>query len=409
MCSVSRSAVIVAAAVLSACGPALRRVIFVPPAMPVSETSDGRAREDSPNEANAFYLLKRTGGKPLPMERLFAARRHARGMPAYSLANRRFLPRAAGTAEGSAGNLGTWVPLGPGNVGGRTRSLVIHPNDPNTMYAGSVSGGVWKTVDAGQSWKPLTDLLPSIGISTIAMDPTNPEVLYAGTGEWFTGSTMGDSVRGAGIFKTIDGGLSWTQLPFTSLSSFYYVNRIVVSPVDSNHVYAATYGGVWASLDGGASWTRSMTRTGNLYGCQDLAIRSDQPTDYVFAACAVAGGAEPGVYRNVDAAGSGQWEVVFTEPRMGRTALALAPSNQSTIYAFASSSEPGNYLYGMLGVYCSDSNGDNGSWNPQVTNQDANRLNTVLLTNPRESFADVCSDGVATYNNQGDYDISIAV
>src|SRR2546428_13021594 len=109
------------------------------------------------------------------------------------------------------------------------------------MYAGSVGGGVWKTTDGGNSWNPLTDLLPSIGISTLAMDPQNPDTLYAGTGEWYTNSQRGDSIRGAGIFKTDDAGATWTALPATTTSSFYYTNKIVVSPNNSQHIYHATY------------------------------------------------------------------------------------------------------------------------------------------------------------------------
>src|SRR5205809_512142 len=79
--------------------------------------------------------------------------------------------------------LGTWQPLGPGNIGGRTRSFIVRPDDPNTMYAGAVGGGVWKTTDGGASWNPLSDLLPSIGVTALAMDPTAPDTVYAGTGE----------------------------------------------------------------------------------------------------------------------------------------------------------------------------------------------------------------------------------
>lgn len=399
------------------CGAGLKRSSFapVPPphtAPPPAAEEDGE-REDSYNEAADFYLLKRAGeGGALPVERYFAAKRHAGSMPRYSVAQGRFTSAAAKSAAREI-NVGTWQPLGPGNVGGRTRSLVIRPDDPNTMYAGSVGGGVWKTIDGGNTWNPLTDLLPSIGIGALAMDPQNPDTLYAGTGEWYTNSTRGDSIRGAGIFKTTDGGATWTQLPGTAspaTTSFYFTNKIVVSPNDSNKIYAATYGGIWFSPDAGTTWTRVLSRTGTQYGCQDLVIRTDQGTDYLYAACAWYTGVAPAIYRNVDAGGSGTWDKVFTTDNMGRTALALAPSNQSMVYALVSSAEAsGDYRLGLLGVYRSASNGDQDTWETRVTNKDPSRLNAALLSNPREAFADICTGGKAAYLNQGEYDLTIAV
>src|SRR5215472_1732034 len=159
------------AVLLVSCGTGLKRSSGLlpaprPPEVRVIETDDDEdtkeSRGDSPGEAVEFYLLKRTGGAPLSMDRVFAARRHAAGMSAYSIASRRFVQPLARGEDRRDAALGAWQPVGPGSVGGRTRGLVIRPDDPNTMYAGSVSGGVWKTTDGGQSWNPLTDMLPSI-------------------------------------------------------------------------------------------------------------------------------------------------------------------------------------------------------------------------------------------------------
>jgi photosystem II stability/assembly factor-like uncharacterized protein len=352
-------------------------------------------------------MLKRAlPGDDLPVERYFEGKRHAERMPLYSLARRRFVDAKATARDAS---LGAWQPLGPGNVGGRTRSFLIHPTDPNTMYAGSVGGGVWKTTDGGASWGPLTDLLPSIGIGALAMDPKNPDVLYAGTGEFYTGSTRGDQIRGAGIFKSTDAGATWTQLIGTANLSFYYTNKIVVSPNDSRRVYVATYGGLWFSGDAGVSWRRVLDRTSPNNGCQDLVIRTDQPTDYLFAACGTNATPQTVVFRNVDAAGAGAWQSVLAPSNMGRTSLALAPSNQSTVYAIAADAQSGANLRGLLAVYRSDANGDAETWQTQVSNQDPNRLNRVLLTNPQGAFSDVCSNGTASFSHQGDYDMAIAV
>ena len=88
------------------------------------------------------------------------------------------------------------------------------------MYAGAVTGGVWKTTDGGNTWVPLTDLLPVLNIGALAMDPTNSQIIYAGTGETYT------RFQGQGIFKTTNGGATWTQLSATS--GFIYTNKLVV-------------------------------------------------------------------------------------------------------------------------------------------------------------------------------------
>jgi len=97
------------------------------------------------------------------------------------------------------------------------------------MYAAGVAGGVWKTTDAGASWAPLADLLPNIAVSCLAMDPHDPNTLYAGTGEGYYNI---DALRGAGIFKTTDAGSTWSILDADNDLGFRYVNDIVVSPID---------------------------------------------------------------------------------------------------------------------------------------------------------------------------------
>src|SRR3990172_7394974 len=103
-----------------------------------------------------------------------------------------------------------WTELGPGNIGGRIRSILIHPTEPNRMWLGSVSGGIWKTTDAGASWQPVNDLMANLNISTMVMQPGNPNIMYAGTGESFVAGPFG-----AGVFKSTDSGNTWTQLPTT--------------------------------------------------------------------------------------------------------------------------------------------------------------------------------------------------
>jgi hypothetical protein len=147
---------------------------------------------DSPAEAREYYRLKRAprGKGPIPVDRYLKAIDHVKRMPAYSTRLNRFLTGL----DGSNGLvLGEWTHLGPGNVGGRTRALVVNSSNPNVMYAGGVSGGVWKTTNAGASWIAIADLLPNIAVNSLAIDPSDTDVIYAGTGEGYFNE---DAVRG---------------------------------------------------------------------------------------------------------------------------------------------------------------------------------------------------------------------
>jgi len=147
-----------------------------------------------------------------------------------------------------------WVSRGPNNVSGRTRAILVDPDDASgkTWIAGSASGGIWKTTDAGQSWTNLTNDLPSLATSTLAMSKANTNVIYAGSGEGFGGVGM---VIGEGIFKSINKGQSWDTLSSTyNNENFKYVNRLLVSPDDENLVLAATNTGIFRSNNGGATW-----------------------------------------------------------------------------------------------------------------------------------------------------------
>ncbi len=182
-------------------------------------------RFDQPDEALRFYLQKRLpdGETSLSPSRYLAAREQMAIMPRYSSQLGRFLTRE----EANRFAVGAWENLGPGNIGGRTRRLVIDPDVATTMYAGGVAGGVWKTINGGASWTPLDDFMANLAVTSLAIDPNDTDTLYAGTGEGFFNF---DAVRGAGIFATHDAGGTWTQLAATNNADFYYVNDLVVSP-----------------------------------------------------------------------------------------------------------------------------------------------------------------------------------
>ncbi len=367
-----------------------------------------KRRADLPDQAAKHFALKRVpkGQVGIPVERYAAAIAHARRMPQQSTARKTLWPSRAEmnlSPEAAEALLGGWTPLGPGNIGGRTRGLLVDPLTPATMYAAGVAGGVWKTTNSGASWTPLMDSAANLAVASLAMDPSNTSVIYAGTGE---GVFNGDAVRGAGIFRTTNAGATWQQLASTNTADFHYVNKMVVSPNDGQRLYAATRTGVWRSLNGGSTWSRVLD-PGAVNGCLDLVVRTDQATDYLFATCGTF--VQATVYRNVQAEGSGVWTAVLTEAGMGRTTLAIAPSNQSIIYALASSVAAGTFQYGLHAVFRSTSSGNPGTWTAQVRNTNPTKLNTVLLTNPVFAFYQECFGPASQYYNQGWYDNVIAV
>jgi hypothetical protein len=372
---------------------------------------------DEPDGAQAYFLMKRLapGQTGYDSGQILSALESTEQMQTYSTALGGYVgaPPAAGLRRHlvNGNNIpGTWTPLGPGNVGGRTRAVLIHPNSPNIMWAGGVAGGIWKSTDGGASWNPKADLAVNIAVNSMILDPRNPNHLYAGTGEGFFNI---DGVRGAGILQSLDGGETWAQLLSTATSDFFYVQKIVMSKGSSQRIYAATRTGVFRTNDGGTSWSKVLDGTG-VNGCMDLAIQTDRPLALVFASCGTlqANNSTTGaIYRALDTAGTMSWTSVHAPANMGRSSLALSPSNQNIIYALTASNQTtGNFNQGLLAVYRSTSSGAAGSWTTQVSNTDANTQNTLLLSNPVEAVLVACGFGASNVIlNQGWYDNTIAV
>jgi photosystem II stability/assembly factor-like uncharacterized protein len=375
---------------------------------------------DEPDAAMEYARLKRRG----PTEGFDTVAAYRRGkaqinrMPRYSTRLGAPLARRTGADLHSIAKsffvraLGTWRPLGPGNIGGRTRTLVIHPDHPEIMYAGGVSGGVWKTTDGGGSWRPIADQIANIAVNSLAMHSEDPETLYVGTGEGHFREIVRGTwlpLRGAGVWKTSDGGANWTLLAATDTPDFYWVNDLVTSPHDADRIYAATRNGVFLSENAGTSWERILDPDVN-GGCLDLALRTDQEVDWVYASC---GTFEQATVYRLKMEGAREWRAVLSEPGMGRTSLAIAPSDQSVIYALSASNLPGpneNYEQALHAVYRSTTGGSEGSWRVRVDNTDPNKVNTLLLSNPIiASLVECGEEGPNGWSSMGWYCNVIAV
>ena len=218
-----------------------------------------------------------------------------------------------------------WEQRGPGNVGGRTREVIIDPDDAThqTWYAAAVSGGIWKTTDGGQTWQNMTGDMTTLATNTLAMAPSDHEVLYAGTGEGYGGYGM---VSGAGIFKSADKGQSWSQLESTiEGDNFRWINKIVVSEPDADVLIVATNEGIFKSVDGGISWD-TVYYTG--YAVQDIASNPQDPFTLYAAVNSL------GIIKSYDFGSS--WFDAYNGLAIGyRFSVTVSPADTNYIYTSA--------------------------------------------------------------------------
>jgi PKD repeat protein len=254
-----------------------------------------------------------------------------------------------GIAPGTA--IAPWVERGPNNVGGRTRALAFDPSDQTNkkVWAGGVSGGLWYNLDitsAVSSWVPVNDFWQNIAISCIAFDPLNSSIIYVGTGEGYGVAAS----RGAGIWKSIDGGQTWDQL--LSTQNFFYVLDIVIRNENNNSViYAAVDGGAYhginhganqsgiqRSINGGNNWTNvspTIGTPGIKMVAADLELASNGRIWAGSKAAPIWSSNRGG--GNIFYSDNGtSWTIANTTTvtnGYGRVELACAPSNANTIYA----------------------------------------------------------------------------
>ena len=372
-----------------------------------------KEREDEPDRAAEYYAMKREGTDDT--HRSYAVARAAmRSMSRYSTETDTLSPRRVFSANAVGDDepaLAPWRFLGPGNIGGRTRVILIDPVEPDVLYAAGVSGGVWRSANAGKTWSAVGDELTNIAVNSMAFDPTDRRTIYAGTGEgYYRESVRGTDLplRGNGIYVSHDSGDTWTQLPSTANANFHWVNDLAVSTHDPARIYAATRTGVWRSNDSGATWSAVLPVTVR-GGCLDLAWRGDTGGDFLFASCGTFEQAT--IYRSTHAEDDGSWQAVLSDPKMGRTTLAIAPSRPSVIYAMSVANDPNPSVdQGLLAIWRSDSDGQAGSWAARITNASKDDvLGPLLLTNLTTVDDAACGGNAEPALTMGWYCNTIAV
>ncbi|MCH2192733.1 glycosyl hydrolase [Kordia sp.] len=238
----------------------------------------------------------------------------------------------------------TFRSIGPAFMSGRIADIVIHPTNENLWYVAVASGGVWKTENAGTTWKSMFDGQVSYSIGCITLDPQNPEIVWVGTGENVGGRHIG---YGDGIYKSEDGGKSWKNM---GLKKSEHLSKIIIHPTDSNIMWVASQGPLWSSggergvyksTDGGKTWKRTLGDA-EWVGATDMLIDPRNP-DLLYAATwqrhrTVAGylGGGPGtaIHRSTD--GGETWTKLtngLPGSNMGKIGLAISPQTPDVIYA----------------------------------------------------------------------------
>ena len=234
--------------------------------------------------------------------------------------------------------------IGPAAMGGRISDIAVHPTDPRTWYIGVGSGGVWKTTNAGTTFEPVFDDQPSYSIGEVTIDPTNPEVVWVGTGENVSGRHV---AWGDGVYRSRDGGRSWERM---GLPDSEHIGRILVDPRDGNAVLVAAEGPLWSAggdrgvyrtTDGGETWSHVLEIDENT-GATDLEFDPSDP-DVVYAATYqrrrhiwgfLAGGPESGIFKSTD--NGATWREVtrgLPSGDMGKIGLAVTPADPAVVYA----------------------------------------------------------------------------
>ncbi|MCB0688980.1 MAG: hypothetical protein KDC53_20720, partial [Saprospiraceae bacterium] len=246
--------------------------------------------------------------------------------------------------------ISNWTELGPQNYSGRVRAIAVHPTDPDIIFVAGVSGGLFKSINAGGSWTPIDDFLPSLSITSILIHPSGPDTMYISTGEAFSVSTA----PGAGIFKSIDGGNTWNLIEAmdpNNLTGYYWINKLIFHPADKTILFAAAGGPNVSSPTLGCGEIYKITGSGS--AIVDLGASNICPG--VALSVAVSSADPDKIYGcfnggllvsdNGGASWSSQNVTDGFLPQPGRVEIAIDPANQSRVYALCEN--PGE-IYGVL-------------------------------------------------------------
>jgi photosystem II stability/assembly factor-like uncharacterized protein len=302
-----------------------------------------------------------------------------------------------------------WLPCGPNylpeviysnsSIPGiaRINCVSFHPSNENIFWIGASQGGVWKTTDGGLSWTPLNDGLPVLRISDITIDPIDPDIMYACLGDFeYNGVALNLDDRkrhthyGLGVYKTTDGGLNWSPTGLTVLQEDLdnsLLRRLLINPNNTSELLAGGFEGIWRSIDGGDSWTNVMA---DLL-ISDLEQDPNNPST-VYAASTYVSTLQDGtagILKSTDFGQNWTWQNtgIPITGAVDRIELAIAPSNSQVVYAHAVDLNGGLY-----GIYRTTNGGAN--WQQQTDSNTPNIMHWY--------------EGNGT-GGQGSYDLALVV
>jgi len=246
--------------------------------------------------------------------------------------------------------------IGPAMISGRIADLAVNPTDKNIRYVAAASGGLWKTTNAGTTWKPIFDDQGSYSLGSVTIDPKHPLTIWVGSGE---NNSQRAVQYGDGVYKSLDGGTTWNNM---GLKNSEHISTIAIDPRDSNVVWVAAQGPLWkdggdrglyVTRDGGKTWNKAF-ETSPSTGVTEVFIDPRDP-DVMFATTyqrrravwtLIDGGPESGLRKSTD--GGKTWRKIsngLPKGDIGRIGLAISPPKQDTMYAIieATGKETGMY------------------------------------------------------------------
>jgi len=294
----------------------------------------------------------------------------------------------------SAQSTANWTPSGPstsagGYAGlGRINCMAFHLTDPNTFWVGTPAGGLWKTTNGGINWTTNTDNFPVLGISDIAVHPTNSNIMYVATGDGEVavsltsiGATTGGDTKSIGVLKSTDAGATWSYTGLNwVVSDSKLIRRLIINPSNPQILIAATSDGIWRTIDGGTSWTN--TQTGYF---MDLEYKPGDPTIVYATTYDNSGNAK--IYRSINSGST--WSLITTLANVTRINLAVSANSPSLVDALCA-----NTALGLAGLWYSVDSG--------------NSFSQYLVGTNSNNYLD-WSYNASGAGGQGNYDLAYAL
>ncbi len=322
-----------------------------------SETSETEKKSDSLRPDEWLDIAREYPNFEPSLKMKFAALTEA-----ASMANQR----------GGGGFDAPWTVEGPYNIGARINTVKIHPTNPNIIYAGFAHGGVWKTTDGGQNWKPIFDKQTAQAIGDIELDPKNPEIVYVGTGDLNIGGYV---FIGNGLYRSNDGGQTWQNI---GLENQRIISKIIVHPTNSNIIYAATMGlpfqrnnerGLYKTTNGGQTWQQILFVSSQA-GIIDLEMSPDNPNELFATSWDRIRTSKESTYYGENAKiwkttnGGTNWQPLtngLPTGKQGRIGLSQCTSQPNILYAVQVDTSSN-----LSAIYRSNDRG--ATWNPTAAN-----------------------------------------